>query len=97
MFLDVTFKTWTDWRTDRSDLSHVIAWAENVIYRQKFEGASADMLNPNIIARDLGLADKKDLSSSDRSMSPKAALDVSRLSPEALAEIVALGDATDTD
>jgi len=66
----VTFKTWTDWRTDRSDLSHVIAWAENVIYRQKFEGASADMLNPNIIARDLGLADKKDLSSSDKSMTP---------------------------
>ena len=35
--------------------------------------------------------------SEDGSMSPKAALDVSRLSPEALAEIVALGDATDTD
>jgi len=37
------------------------------------------------------------LISEDGSMSPKAALDVSRLSPEALAEIVALGDATDTD
>ena len=36
------------------------------------------------------------LISEDGSMSPKAALDVSRLSPEALAEIVALGDATDT-
>ena len=97
MFLDVTHKQWIEWRKDRADLSEVMAWAENVIYRQKFEGASADMLNPNIIARDLGLADKKDLSSSDKSMSPKAALDVSRLSPEALAEIVALGDATDTD
>ena len=95
MFLDVTFKTWTDWRTDRSDLSHVIAWAENVIYRQKFEGASADMLNPNIIARDLGLADKKDLSSTDKSMSPKAALDLSRLSPEALAELGRISDAAD--
>ena len=36
------------------------------------------------------------LESPDGSMSPKPALDVSRLSPEALAEIVALGDATDT-
>ena len=36
------------------------------------------------------------LTSDDRSMSPKAALDVSRLSPEALAEIVALGDEPDT-
>ena len=96
MFLDVTFETWTDWRKTRSDLSDVIKWAENVIYRQKFEGASADMLNPNIIARDLGLVDKKDLTSKDGSMSPKPALDLSRLSHEALAEIVALGDATDT-
>ena len=96
MFLDVTHKQWIEWRKDRADLSEVMAWAENVIYRQKFEGASADMLNPNIIARDLGLADKKDLSSSDKSMSPKAALDMSRLSPEALAEIVALGDAPDS-
>lgn len=36
------------------------------------------------------------LTSDDKSMSPKAALDLSRLSPEALAEIVALGDAPDT-
>jgi hypothetical protein len=33
---------------------------EEIIRTQKFEGASADLLNPNIIARDLGLADKQD-------------------------------------
>jgi len=37
-----------------------------------------------------------DMSSTDGSMSPKAALDMSKLSPEALAEIVALGDAPDS-
>jgi hypothetical protein len=36
------------------------------------------------------------LISEDGSMSPKPALDMSRLSPEALAEIVALGDAPDS-
>ena len=36
------------------------------------------------------------LTSEDGSMSPKAALDMSKLSPEALAEIVALGDAPDS-
>ena len=42
--------------------------------------------------------DKRDMdhTSSDGSMLPKAALDMSRLSPEALAEIVALGDAPDS-
>lgn len=32
---------------------------EQIIRQQKFEGAAAELLNPNIIARDLGLADKK--------------------------------------
>jgi hypothetical protein len=33
-----------------------------VILDQKFTGAAADLLNPNIIARDLGLTDKKEVS-----------------------------------
>lgn len=43
------------------DFSNVIANAREVIKRQKFEGAAADLLNPNIIARDLGLADRQDV------------------------------------
>jgi hypothetical protein len=31
---------------------------EKVIYNQKFTGAAADLLNSNIIARELGLSDK---------------------------------------
>lgn len=61
MYLDIDESTWRGWKKDRSDLLAVITRAESVIYRQKFEGASASMLNPNIIARDLGLADKQEL------------------------------------
>jgi len=61
MYIGVTQETWNEWRKSRSDFSAIITWAEQTIYRQKFEGASADMLNPNIIARDLGLADKKEV------------------------------------
>lgn len=39
--------------------------AEEIIRRQKFEGAAADLFNPNIIARDLGLADKSELTGKD--------------------------------
>lgn len=60
MFIDIDEVTWREWRKSRPDLSTVITRAEGVIYRQKFEGASASMLNPNIIARDLGLADKQE-------------------------------------
>lgn len=62
LFLDVEHRTWRLWRDERPDLLPVITRAEAVIYQQKFTGAAADLLNPNIIARDLGLADKKELS-----------------------------------
>ena len=65
MFLDVTQGTWGDWREARADLLPVIMRAEEIIRRQKFEGASAELLNPNIIARDLGLADKQQHSGAD--------------------------------
>lgn len=61
-----------DIETDQGkDFSRVIKTIREIIETQKFEGASAGLLNPNIIARDLGLADKKDHTSSDGSMSQK--------------------------
>lgn len=56
-FLHISFETWTQYKV-REDLSDVVREAEQVIYDQKFSGASADLLNANIIARDLGLKDK---------------------------------------
>lgn len=61
-FIGVTHPTWLNWRRDRTDLKDVIAWAESVVYCNKFEGASAGLYNANIIARDLGLADRNELS-----------------------------------
>lgn len=61
-FIGITNPTWGNWRRDRPDLKDVLAWAESVIYSNKFEGASAGLYNANIISRDLGLADKNELS-----------------------------------
>lgn len=47
-------------RADAEDFLNVIERIEDVIYVQKFEGAAAGLLNGNIIARELGLADKKE-------------------------------------
>lgn len=44
------------------DFSHIITWAKEIIYTQKFEGAAVGAFNANIIARDLGLTDKKEVS-----------------------------------
>lgn len=61
-FLDITHETWTKYR-ERSDLSEVTSRIDSIIYQMKFEGAAADMLNANIISRELGLADKQDVQS----------------------------------
>lgn len=45
----------------RKDFIGVTTRARQIIYNQKFEGAAANLLNANIIARDLGLIDRKDV------------------------------------
>ena len=55
-FLDIGMSTWDDYRS-REDFSDVCSRVEQFIRQQKFEGASAELLNPSIIARDLGLTD----------------------------------------
>lgn len=72
LFLDIDRSTWTSWKTVE-DFSAIVSRAEEVIYSQKFAGAAADLLNANIIARELGLKDASshDHTSSDKSMSPQ--------------------------
>lgn len=65
LFLDIDVTTWHDWKKSRPDLSQVTTRAEEIIRSQKFAGAAADLLNPNIIARDLGLADKQEHTGKD--------------------------------
>jgi len=48
---------------DYKEFSQVIARIGKIIYEQKFSGAAAGFLNPNIIARDLGLKEQSDVTS----------------------------------
>lgn len=61
LFLGISHETWCQWRTNRDDLSEVITRAQAVIYDQKFTGAAVGSYSSNIIARDLGLTDKKEI------------------------------------
>lgn len=47
-------------RENKAAYLTVIEEIEQTIYYQKFTGAAADLLNANIISRDLGLADKSE-------------------------------------
>lgn len=59
IFLDISRQAWDEYRS-REGFGDVTSRADEIIRTQKFEGASAGLLNANIIARDLGLADKQD-------------------------------------
>lgn len=60
IFLDIGRRTWDDY-AGREDYSLVTTRVEEMIYMQKLQGAAADLLNANIIARELGLRDKQDV------------------------------------
>lgn len=84
LYLGIHHRTWYSQKDRGSDFEDVMDMAYEIIRAQKFEGAAAGLLNSNIIARDLGLASKHDLSSLDGTMSPR------ETDPRALAKAVAL-------
>lgn len=82
LFLDISRKTWGHYHTDRGDeFREVCEWIEEVIRDQKFTGAACNLLNPTIIARDLGLAEKSEVTNPDGSLSPNK-FDLSKLNDE---------------
>lgn len=64
IFLDIDRATWGEYGR-REGFSVVTTRVEEIIRSQKFEGAAAGLLNPNIIARDLGLADRQEHTGKD--------------------------------
>ena len=84
--------TWGAWRRGeyRHEFRKIVQWAEEIMADAKFVGAAAGLLNPMIISRDLGLSDKREVTSPDGSMTPR--FDASKLSTAALAELSGLLD-----
>lgn len=63
LFLEISNDTWYAYkRGDHGqEFSDICTRVEAAIRNQKFEGAAGGFLNASIIARDLGLADKKEI------------------------------------
>ena len=64
IFLDISTDAWRNY-AEREGFIGVTTRVEAIIRAQKFEGASAGLLNANIIARDLGLAEKSEHTGKD--------------------------------
>ena len=71
---------------EHKDFSNILTRIRETIYTQKFTGAAADLLNANIIARDLGLTDKKDLTTGGDKITNKD-IDLTGATPEEIEAI----------
>lgn len=65
VFMGISQRTWSAWKDKKSDyfradLLPVMNWTEECIENQQLEGAASGLLNANIVARKLGLADKQE-------------------------------------
>ena len=81
-FIGISRQGWSEYKA-KQDFSYIVEQIEAVIFSQKFEGASGGFLNASIISRELGLADKQDITTNGESIN-KQSLDVSKLSDEQL-------------
>jgi hypothetical protein len=74
IFLDVNSGYWSEFKaTNRAkelDFTEIITRIEDVIYNQKFEGASVGAFNASIIARDLGLKEQTDITTQGEKIAP---------------------------
>lgn len=80
-YLDCGVHYFKQFTAPNDDFSAVIRRINETVYMQKFEGAAVGYFNANIIARDLGLADKKEI------VVPKEEIDLTELSDADLAAL----------
>lgn len=71
LYLDCSREWWNKFKNEnREDFLQVVTRIDQIIYTQKFEGASVGAFNANIIARDLGLKEQTDLTTGGEKISP---------------------------
>lgn len=95
LYVGIDFQTFLNYETKEGyeEYFEIMARIRNIIETQQFDGATVGVFNPNIIARKLGLVDKKDHGSSDGTMTPKSSIVV--VDKEAQKELEDLEDAND--
>ena len=91
IFLDISTQTFLDYYNNKEDAYEgylvVTTRIKEIIRSQKFEGAAAGFLNANIIARDLGLAEKKDIELTNKNRESKLEEALSKLPKETLTNL----------
>lgn len=87
MFLRMSPLTWNAWKDPYSpqywpDAVPVMEWAEMVIYEQKLSQATIGQFNANIVSRELGLAEKQEVATTDNTPKVPKQINLEKLSAQ---------------
>ena len=74
-FIGISRQGWSEYKA-KQDFSEIVEEIEAVIFSQKFEGASGGFLNASIISRELGLADKQDITTNGESINKPTTIEL---------------------
>jgi hypothetical protein len=74
---------------DLVGFAEVVEWAEEMMHSINFEGANAGLLNPMLIARQLGLADRTELTGRDGAPMETQTTDMTQLDLDTLKKLKA--------
>ncbi len=85
MFIGIDPTTWYEY-CKREDYKWTCEQIKAIIWEQKFTGAAADLLNANLIGKELGLVERKSLEGPDGG---PVQIDTSALSSESMEELLA--------
>lgn len=73
---------------EKPGFDQAAAWCRQLIFSGNFELAVAGQMDSGLIARQLGLSDKKEVTSPDGSMTPTTTIDMSKMSKVAKQELL---------
>jgi len=73
VYMGVSINTWLSYEKD-SDFLDVCAWVNDVIFTQQYEGASTGLLQHQIVARYLGLAEKQEVTTDTKELEGNKAI-----------------------
>ena len=68
LYLGMTRETWTQY-SRKEGFSDIVKAVNDLLYVEKFSGAAADLLNSNIISRELGLKDRHQIETQNDDLS----------------------------
>jgi hypothetical protein len=99
LYCGISRAKWGQYRlgNDLEGFKEVVEWAEDMMHTLNFEGGASGLLNPMLVARQLGLAERTELTGRDGGPMMQQTTDMTQLDLETLKKLKAAQILKDAD